>query len=187
MSQTSAFRTRLAGADPAILRERGPAGDALRRSLLEGARIGVIDPGSVTKRFLYERARTYGVELVLVGHPSSWAGTLVEEGIAAEFVAADTSGEPDEGARNVLAALSAERERLDGVLTFWEDAVPATARVAEELRPAGLPAVGCRWRPQQAADARDEPSRRPSHAALHAARIPRRACRPLPKTSGFRR
>ncbi len=139
MSSTQTFRERRANADPAKLRDPGPAGEELRRSLLVGARIGVIEPGYATKRYLYERARGYGVELVLVGDPSSWARTLVAEGTAMEFVATDTSGEPDEAARTVLAALGREGERLDGVFTFWEDAVPATARIAEALRLQGFP------------------------------------------------
>jgi biotin carboxylase len=139
LTQTSTFRARLAGADATALRDPGPTGEELRRSLLAGAQIGVIEPGYVTKRFLYERARLYDVDLVLVGDASSWARTLVDEGIAARFVAADASGEPDEAARAVLAALGDVAETLDGVLTFWEDAVPATARVAEALGLRGFP------------------------------------------------
>ncbi len=139
MTRTATLRTRLESADPSALCDPGPAGQELRRSLLVGARIGVIEPGYATKRFLYERAHLHGVELVLVGSPSSWARTLVAEGIAAEFVAADTSGEPDHAARTVLAALAGTAAQLDGVLTFWEDAVPLTARVAETLRLPGFP------------------------------------------------
>ncbi|HEX4519665.1 MAG TPA: ATP-grasp domain-containing protein [Gaiellaceae bacterium] len=138
MSSTGSFQARLAGIDPLSLRDPGAAGEALRRSLLVGARIAVIEPGYVTKRFLYERARLYGVELVLVGDPSGWAQTLVDEGIAVEFVDADPGGEPEAGARAVLAALG-EAARLDGVITFWEDAVPAMARVAEALGLPGFP------------------------------------------------
>jgi carnosine synthase len=136
LTQTATFRTRLAGIDLPALRDPGPAGEELRRALLVGSRIAVIAPGYITKRFLYERAHTYGVELVLVGDPESWAPTLLEEGIAAQFIAADPSGEPGNGARAVLDALGDEAERLDGVVSFWEDALPATARIAAAL---GLP------------------------------------------------
>ncbi len=125
-------------ADSALLRASGLAADELRRSLLAGSRIAVIEPGYVSKRYLYERADALGVELVLVAEPTSWARTLVDEGVAARFVAADPSGEPDDGAAAVLEALGDEAERLDGVLTFWEDAVPATARIASAL---GLPGM----------------------------------------------
>ena len=73
MTTTATFRTRLASTDPAALTGMGPAADDLRRSLLAGARIAVIDPGYVYKRFLYQRARELGAELVLVGDASGWA------------------------------------------------------------------------------------------------------------------
>ncbi len=139
------FRKRLADTDLAALRDPGPNGEDLRRALLAGARIGVIEPGYPTKRFLYERAHAYGVELVLVGDPAGWARMLVEQQVASRLVGADTTGNPDDGARAVLDALGEEAERLDGVVTFWEDALPATARVAAAL---GLPG-----HPSAAADA----------------------------------
>ena len=111
MTQTATLRTRLESADPSALCDPGPAGQELRRSLLVGARIGVIEPGYATKRFLYERAHLYGVELVLIGDPSSWARSLVAEGIAAEFVAADTSGELDHGSPHSPSPHSRARQR----------------------------------------------------------------------------
>ncbi len=98
----------------------------------------MIEPGYVTKRFIYERAAALGVDLVLVADSTSWARTLVDEGVAAGFIDADPSGDPDAAARIVLATLGDEAERLDGVVTFWEDAVPATARIANAL---GLPGM----------------------------------------------
>ncbi len=139
MTRSATFRKRFATADPAALRECGPAADAQRRTLLAGSRIAVIEPGYDTKRFLYERAAALGVDLVLVGDRSSWARELVDNGAAVRFLEADTSGDPDAAARAVLAALGDEAQRLDGVLTFWEDAVPATARVAAALGLPGLP------------------------------------------------
>jgi biotin carboxylase len=142
LTHRSTFRTRLAGTDPTALRDAGPAGEKLRRAVFAGSRIGVIEPGYATKRFLYERAHAYGAELVLVGDAAGWARTLVEEGVAARLIDADASGDPDDGARAVLDVLGDEAERLDGVLTFWEDALPATARVAAALGlPGGPPAA----------------------------------------------
>lgn len=139
MTVTATFRTRLARTDPAALRSAGPEANELRRALLAGARIAVIEPGYPAKRFLYERAGALGVELVLVGDRKSWARGLVDEGVAAGFLEADTSGIPDVAAAAVLAAIGDEAERLDGVVTFWEDAVPATARIASALGLPGMP------------------------------------------------
>ena len=139
MTLTATFRTRLANIDAAVLRGSGPEAAELRRSLLEGSRIAVIEPGYVSKRFVYERAAALGVELVLVGDSRSWARTLVDEGVAARFLGADPSGEPGPAADAVLAALGDEANLLDGVVTFWEDAVPAAARIAAALGLPGIP------------------------------------------------
>jgi len=119
---------------PARLARTRPA--AFSDGLLAGTRIAVIEPGYATKRFLYERARSSGVELVFVGDCGGWAHSLQEDGVAARLLDADTSGDPDQAAGRILAALGDEARRLDGVVTLWEDAVPATARVARAL---GLP------------------------------------------------
>jgi carnosine synthase len=138
MTQATPFRARLQAEDPAALRDPGPAGAALRRELLSLARVAVVEPGYITKRFLYVRASALGVKLVLIGDDAGWARTLVHEGVAERFLDADTSGPPDAGARAILDALGDEADRLDGIFTLWEDAVPATARVAEAL---GLPGL----------------------------------------------
>jgi carnosine synthase len=139
MKQATPFRVGLAAADPARLRDRGPEGEALRRELLSLARVAVIEPGYITKRFLYVRAHSLGVKLVLVGTDAGWARTLVHEGVAERFLDADTSGRPEAGAHAILDALGDEAGRLDGIFTLWEDTVPATARVAEALGLPGMP------------------------------------------------
>jgi biotin carboxylase len=139
MNPTAILRTRLAGIDPVELSDAGPAAERLRRELLVGARVAVVEPGYITKRFLYEKAHLFGVELVLVGDDAGWARTLVDEGVAARFLDADTSGDPDAGAAAILAALGDEADQIDGIFTFWEDAVPATARVASTLGLPGMP------------------------------------------------
>lgn len=98
----------------------------------------MIEPGYPNKRFVYERAAALGVELVLVARSDSWGQALVDEGVAARLLAADPSGEPEPAAAAIVAALGDEAESLDGVVTFWEDAVPATARIAAAL---GLPGI----------------------------------------------
>ena len=139
MILTATFRTRLASTDERALRGSGPEAAELRRSLLEGSRVAVIEPGYLNKRFVYERAAALGVELVLVGDSGSWARALVDEGVAARFLDADPSGEPGPAADAVLAALGEEANLLDGVVTFWEDATPAAARIASALGLPGMP------------------------------------------------
>ena len=79
------------------------------------------------------------MKLVLVGNDAGWARTLVHDGVAERLLDADTSGLPESSAHAILEALGDEAGRLDGVFTLWEDAVPATARVAEALGLPGMP------------------------------------------------
>ena len=133
------MRERLAGTDQASLRSRGPEHDELRRSLLRGLRLAIVEPGYHGKRFVYERANELGIDLVLVAEGDSWSRELVDDGVARTFVEAGTTGRPEEVAVAVLSALGPEADRLDGVLSFWEDSVPAAARVAAALNLPGPP------------------------------------------------
>jgi biotin carboxylase len=144
-------QARLAGIDPAILREPGAAGDAARRSVLSGSRVAVINPGYEGKRFIYERAaRELGVELVLVGDVGHWSQALVDEGVAARFFEVGCAGAPAPTAGRIRAALGPEAVALDGVATFWEDAVPATMRLADALSlPGSSPAAADAARSKQ--------------------------------------
>src|SRR5215831_5975932 len=60
MKAATAFHTRLSEADRDVLRDPGPIGKALRDELVPLARVAVVEPGYITKRFLYVRARALG-------------------------------------------------------------------------------------------------------------------------------
>jgi hypothetical protein len=93
MKQATPFRVGLAAADPARLSDRGPEGEALRRELLSLARVAVIEPGYITKRFLYARAHTIGVSWSR-RQRRRWARTLVHEGVAERFLDATPRAGP---------------------------------------------------------------------------------------------
>lgn len=139
MPPSSRTQARLATADPEVLRLPGPAGDAERRRILAGSRVAVISPGYEGKRFLYERAHELGVRLILLGEADNWSRSLVDEGIAERYLEMDLLGDPDLAAETIIRVLGEEAGRLDGLVTFWEDAVPATMRVAEMLHLPGSP------------------------------------------------
>src|SRR5690242_13250375 len=124
MPPTAKIQARLADADSALLRQPGARGDAARRALLAGARVAVIDPGYEGKRFIYERAAgELGVDLVMVGEMGHWSQGLVAEGIASTFIEVGCAGTPAPTAERILAAIGPEADTLDGIVTFWEDAV----------------------------------------------------------------
>ncbi len=95
-----------------------------------GATVALLGAGYAGKRRALERIAAFGVHLVVIDEPGHWSESLVDERVARRWLAADVTGDPDADAAAVLAALRASGVHPDGVLTFWEDAVPTTARVA---------------------------------------------------------
>jgi biotin carboxylase len=96
----------------------------------------VIGAGYEGKRHYYERLAGLGARLVIVDEPGHWSQALVAEIPGTTWVATPISGDPDADARAILAALARSGVRADGVLTFFENYVCETARVAAAL---GLP------------------------------------------------
>lgn len=130
-------------ADDSALREALGAGDPqesvtaqARPDALRGATIVVVSAGYPGKRRIYERLSELGVSLVIVDEPRHWSERLVAEGLAARWLPASVTGDPDTDAAAVLDALQAAKVRADGVLTFYADSVGVAARVATAL---GLP------------------------------------------------
>jgi ATP-grasp N-terminal domain len=105
----------------------------------------VIGAGYEGKRRYYQRLAGLGARLVIVDEPGHWSESLADEIAGTQWVAAPVSGNPDTDAGVVLGALERSGVHADGVLTFLEDRVCATARVAAAL---GLPG-----NPPEAADA----------------------------------
>src|SRR4029450_3311852 len=101
-----------------------------------GATVVVVGAGYPGKRHIYEHLAELGARRVMVDEPDHWSEQLVTDGVASHWIAVPITGDPDVDAAAVLAALSAEAIRPEGVLTFWELRVPVVARVATSL---GLP------------------------------------------------
>jgi biotin carboxylase/predicted MFS family arabinose efflux permease len=112
------------------------AGPLDRPAGVDGATVVVLSAGYPGKRRIYERMARLGARLVIVDEPGHWSQRLVDEGVAARWLATTVTGDADVDARAVLDVLRGADEQPDGVLTFWEDSVTVTARVAAAL---GLP------------------------------------------------
>jgi biotin carboxylase len=104
---------------------------------LAGATVLVVGAGYSGKRRVYERFAELGVRTAVIDEPGHWSESLVRDGVAAAWAPAPVTGDPDRDAAAVLEALARADLVVDGVLTFWEDSVAVTARVATAL---GLPA-----------------------------------------------
>ena len=101
-----------------------------RRDTLRGKRIVIVGAGYDGKRFIFEKAKELGVEIVLVDQPGTFA-----KGLVSELIASDNS-KPEEAlakVRKKLLASARKNGKLDGLTTFWEDDVPLAAGLAEAL------------------------------------------------------
>uniref|UniRef100_A0A8D0GW70 Carnosine synthase 1 n=1 Tax=Sphenodon punctatus TaxID=8508 RepID=A0A8D0GW70_SPHPU len=106
----------------------------LRRAqcqLMEGKHVLVIGAGGVSKKFVWEAARDYGLKIHLVeSDPNHFASQLVQT-----FIHYDTiDHKRDEEHAQRLVELVQERGlRLDGCLSYWDDCMVLTALVCEGL------------------------------------------------------
>eukprot|EP00871_Galdieria_phlegrea_P003506 jgi/Galph1/4156/GphlegSOOS_G2841.1 len=127
---------------PAQLQIASSSSQKLRRKLLRGAKVLIVQAGYSGKRFIYERLKELGVEVVIMDGPDSWARTLLEEGIIIEYLEIDFTEYQTvfERAMNLIHRLE---YALDGVTTYYEDAVPLAARIASELNFVANPVTAC--------------------------------------------
>ncbi|XP_072194116.1 carnosine synthase 1 isoform X2 [Excalfactoria chinensis] len=104
--------------------------------LVEGKDILLIGAGGVSKSFVWEAAREYGLRIHLVeSDPEHFAAGLVET-----FLPYDSREHrrDEEHAEHVLEMLRARGLRPDACLSYWDDCVVLTALLCQRL---GLP--GC--------------------------------------------
>lgn len=98
---------------------------------LAGRTVVVVGAGYEGKRRSLQRLHDLGVTLVVVDEPGHWSSQLVDDGIAARWVEAPITGDPDIDATAALVALAAAGVKPDAVLTFWEDSICTAVRVAD--------------------------------------------------------
>jgi biotin carboxylase len=105
--------------------------------VIEGSPVVVIvGAGYEGKRRYYERLRTVGARLVIVDEAGHWSQRLVDEMPGTRWLGVAITGDADRDAEAILETLRRGDLHADGVLTFFENTVCETARVASAL---GLP------------------------------------------------
>ncbi|XP_076971660.1 carnosine synthase 1 [Tamandua tetradactyla] len=109
----------------------------LRRSarcLMEGKQLLLVGAGGVSKKFVWEAARDYGLKLHLVeSDPNHFASQLVQT-----FIHFDVTEHrrDEENARLLAELVRARGLQLDGCFSYWDDCLVLTALLCQEL---GLP------------------------------------------------
>jgi len=102
-------------------------------TVLNGKSIAFVTAGYPGKRFIYEKAKSLGVDVTIIDSPDSWSKALVDVGIIRHFVGVDF-GQPSElVVGDILQGMRDQGIELDGICTFAELSLPITAKLARAL------------------------------------------------------
>ena len=99
-----------------------------------GKTILLVNTGSVKKKFILKRLKKLGVVLVCLNKEKNWAQPYVDH-----WILTNNANHPKaiEDTENFLA--SNPSIKINGVVTFWEDDVLLTARLADRFNLIGIP------------------------------------------------
>lgn len=94
----------------------------------------IINTGWPRKKFILQHIKKLGVHTIMVHKEKNWA-----EGYVNDWIIADTydHGETIEAIQKYVARNP--KRQIDGVITFWEDDVLLTAKIADKLNLIGIP------------------------------------------------
>ena len=98
---------------------------------LKGKSLLLLSSSTPSKRHLFQRLKALGAKLTLLSPENSWAAKIADHTLTA-----NTSDQAD-----VIAKVEEflKTNTLDGVLTFWENAVPLSAALSEKFGWKGHP------------------------------------------------
>lgn len=91
----------------------------------------VVNTGDTLKRFVFQQLKRMPIKVVVLNKEKNWAANYVDE-----WILSDTNDH-----QSSIAAVSNYHSKspLDGVITFWEDDVLLTSKIAEALKLPGIP------------------------------------------------
>ncbi|XP_028668202.2 carnosine synthase 1-like isoform X3 [Erpetoichthys calabaricus] len=102
-----------------------------QRYIMEGRNVLVIGAGGVSKSFIWESARDYGLKIHLVeSDPAHFAAGLVSTFLHLDVT--DHKRDPEHCVK-ICESLSERGIKPDGCLSFWDDCIVLVAMVCERL------------------------------------------------------
>eukprot|EP00188_Purpureofilum_apyrenoidigerum_P002070 Plantae.Rhodophyta-Purpureofilum_apyrenoidigerum.ctg22328.p1 GENE.Plantae.Rhodophyta-Purpureofilum_apyrenoidigerum.ctg22328~~Plantae.Rhodophyta-Purpureofilum_apyrenoidigerum.ctg22328.p1 ORF type:complete len:558 (-),score=110.14 Plantae.Rhodophyta-Purpureofilum_apyrenoidigerum.ctg22328:1698-3371(-) len=114
----------------------------LRRKLMRGANILIVQGGYSGKRFIYERLKELGVSVTIMDGPDSVWRQAAEDGLIHQFVEIDFTDYATILERSLDALLDLDTQ-FDAVTTYFENAVPLAAKIARSLGVETNPVEAC--------------------------------------------
>lgn len=101
-------------------------------SSCEGKTLLVVNTGSLKKKFILQRIKKLGLNVIVLHKEKNWAQPYVDH-----WIIADTTNH-DASIRAVKNFFQTNNYTLDGVITFWEDDVLLTAKLSDQLHLVGI-------------------------------------------------
>lgn len=94
-------------------------------------RLLVVNTGDLLKKFIFKRLKELPIEIIVLNSEKNWADTFVSD-----WIIADTN---DHTMSLRAVEKYAKQNQIDGVITFWEDDVLLTSKIASLLNVVGIP------------------------------------------------
>jgi hypothetical protein len=127
---------------PTRLRTASAENQALRRKLMRGSNILIIQGGYHGKKFIYERLMELGVNVTIMDGPDTIWKQEAANGTISEFIPIDFTDNETVFAR-AMEAIEEDASKFDALTSYFEDAIPLVARMAAALGLNGNPVSAC--------------------------------------------
>lgn len=102
--------------------------------VLNGKTILIVDTGSIKKRFIFQKLKKIGLKIICVNKEKNWAAPYVDH-----WIFADTTNHRETISAIELFIKENPDTKINGVLTFWEDAVLVTSKIVDKFNFIGIP------------------------------------------------
>lgn len=119
---------------PEKLHAASEEAQTLRRKLMRGSNVLIIQGGYAGKQFIYERLQELGVNVYILDGPESHWKKVSEDGIVKGFIELDFTQYDTIFERAMDAIMYSDIDlKFDAVTTYYEDAVALAARIATAM------------------------------------------------------
>lgn len=108
----------------------GNGNDTYKKTIL------LVNTGSIKKRFIIQKLKKMGLKVVVLNKEKNWAQPYVDH-----WILADTANHNESIQQTGRFMAEHSDVKIDGVITFWEDDVLLTSKLADKYNFIGIPFV----------------------------------------------
>lgn len=128
--------------DPSKLRRASDSTQEVRRKLMRGSNVLIVQGGYSGKKFIYDRLKELGVNVTIMDGPDTCWRAEAEKGCITEFIPLDFTDNETIFER-AMDMIEEDASKFDALTSFFEDAIPLVARMATALGLEANPISAC--------------------------------------------